>query len=346
MDDKRMEKKKVTLQDIADALNITRSAVSKALNDHPKMSKKTKEAVNNMAKELSYKPNQLAAALRKGKSKLIGVIVPAANITFFSSVIRGLEESVNNAGYSVILTQSHDSEEKEKEIIDTLIETRVDGVVAALGLNTKDYSHFAKLKEERIPLVFFDRIIKNFGVSTVQIDDFKGAYDAVAHLIENGCKRIAHLGGLQHLVLYRNRLEGYKAALKDHGIEYHSELVQLSDLHHEDGRIATQRMLELDNAPDGIFCSSDYAAVGALQVARENGKDVPNDIKIVGFSNEPFTSFLDPDISSVDQSSVIMGHKSGELILSNVMSSSSEIKEQNVVLKPTLMIRKSSKIFL
>ncbi|MDC1105108.1 LacI family DNA-binding transcriptional regulator [Prolixibacteraceae bacterium] len=340
-----MEKKKVTLQDIADALKLTRSAVSKALNDHPKMSQKTKEAVQKMASELNYKPNQLAAALRNGKSKLIGVIVPAANITFFSSVIRGLEESVNNAGYSVILTQSHDSVEKEKEIINTLIESRVDGVVAALGLNTKDYSHFEKLKDEQIPLVLFDRIIKNFGVGTVQIDDFKGAYDAVSHLIENGCKRIAHLGGHQHLVLYRNRLDGYKAALKDHGITYQPELVNLSDLHHEDGRNAMQKMLDLENAPDGVFCSSDYAAVGSLQVAREKGKNVPIDFKIVGFSNEPFTSYLEPDISSVDQSSVIMGHKSGELILSAVTCSDTEFSPQNVVLNPTLMIRKSSKLF-
>ncbi|QZE14580.1 LacI family transcriptional regulator [Halosquirtibacter laminarini] len=340
-----MEKKKVTLQDIADALNITRSAVSKALNNHPKMSKKTKEMVANMAKELNYKPNQLAAALRKGKSKLIGVIVPAANITFFSSVIRGIEETVNRAGYSVILTQSNDSVEKEKEIIDTLIETRVDGVVAALGLNTKDFTHFAKLKEESIPLVFFDRIIKNFDVSTVQIDDYQGAYDAVSHLIESGCKRIAHMGGHQHLVLYRNRFEGYRNALIDHGFNYDSDLVFFSDLHHEDGRIEMNKLLKMKSIPDGIFCSSDYVAVGSLQIARENDFHVPNDIKIVGFSNEPFTSFLDPDISSVDQSSIVMGHKSGEIILKSVSGNESSDYVENVILKPTLMLRKSSKKF-
>ncbi|MBI9057126.1 MAG: LacI family DNA-binding transcriptional regulator [Labilibaculum sp.] len=340
-----MERKKVTLQDIAKALNITPSAVSKALSDHPRMSQKTKDAVNKMAEELNYKPNQIAAALRSGQSKLIGVIVPAANISFFSSVIRGIEETVNKAGYSVILTQSDDSVKKEKDIINTLLATRVDGVIAALGLKTKKYQHFEKLKEENVPLVFFDRIIKDFGVSTVEVDDYKGAYNAVSHLIEQGCKRIAHLAGHSHMELYKNRLKGYKSALRDASLPVEKELIIQSDLHLEDGRNGMLQLLEMKDRPDGIFCSSDYTAVGALQIAREQNIIVPDEVMIFGFSNEPFTSYLDPGISSVDQSSIIMGHTAGELVLEHIKSTNSDFTAKNIVLNPTLIIRNSSKNF-
>ncbi|PKQ64295.1 LacI family transcriptional regulator [Labilibaculum filiforme] len=340
-----MEKKKITLQDIAKALNITPSAVSKALSNHPRMSQQTKDAVNKKANELNYKPNQIAAALRSGQSKLIGVIVPAANISFFSSVIRGIEETANKAGYSVILTQSNDSVKKEKDIINTLLATRVDGVIAALGLKTKKYDHFEKLKEEGVPLVFFDRILKNFGVSTVEVDDYKGAYDAVHHLIDQGCKKIAHLAGHSHMELYKNRLKGYKAALKDASMPICKELILESDLHLEDGRNGMLRLLKMKERPDAIFCSSDYSAVGALQVAREQNIIVPDEITIFGFSNEPFTSYLDPGISSVDQSSIVMGHTAGELILEQIKGSKSEFIPRSIVLNPSLILRKSSKKF-
>ena len=275
--------------------------------------------------------------------KLIGVIVPAANISFFSSVIRGIEETVNRAGYSVILTQSDDSVKKEKAIIDTLMKTRVDGVIAALGLKTKKYDHFTKLKDENIPLILFDRIIKDFGVSTVEVDDYKGAYDAVTHLIEQGCRKIAHLAGHSHMELYKNRMKGYKAALRDASIPVQKELIIQSDLHLEDGRNGMSALLNLEEKPDAIFCSSDYSAVGAMQIAREKNIVVPDEIMIFGFSNEPFTSYLNPGISSVDQSSIIMGHTAGELVLEQIKSSNSEFSAKNIILNPTLIIRNSSK---
>ena len=204
---------------------------------------------------------------------------------------------------------------------------------------------FEKLKEENVPLVFFDRIIKDFGVSTVEVDDYKGAYDAVGHLIEQGCKRIAHLAGHSHMELYKNRLKGYKAALRDSSLPVEKELIIQSDLHLEDGRNGMLELLKLENRPDAIFCSSDYSAVGALQIARENNINVPKEMMIFGFSNEPFTSYLDPGISSVDQSSIVMGHTAGELVLEDIKSSNTDFSERNIVLNPTLIIRKSSKNF-
>jgi len=342
---KNMIKKKVTLQDIANAMHLTPSAVSKALNDHPRMSDDTKAAVKEMAKKLNYKPNQLAAALRSGRSKLIGVVVPAVDFSFFSTVIKGIEETVMKAGYRILLAQSGNSEKKEHEVVETLLDSRVDGLIISIGSNIKDFSHLQRVKEQQIPLILFDRVLKNFGVSTVELDDFKGAYEAVTHLIEQGCRKIAHLAGCPHLELYANRIAGYKAALNDASIPIRDEYIINSDLLVEDGRQCMEKLLELkkEDRPDALFCASDFSAVGALQILRKNKITVPKDIKIVGFSNEAFTLFLEPAISTVDQSSIEMGRCAGKLILKQLLDENSKFVPQRVVLEPTLIVRNSSK---
>lgn len=340
-----MGKKKVTLQDIANAMYLTPSAVSKALNDHPRMSDKTKAAVKAMAKKLNYKPNQLAAALRSGHSKLIGVVVPSVDFSFFSSVIKGIEETVMQAGYRILLAQSGNSEKKEQEVVETLLDARVDGLIISIGSDIKDFSHLQRVKEQQIPLILFDRVLKNFGVSTVELDDFKGAYEAVTHLIEQGCRKIAHLAGSPHLELYANRIAGYKAALQNASIPFRGEYVLNSELLVEDGRYCMEELLKLkkEDRPDALFCASDFSAVGAVQVLRKNKIDVPEKIKIVGFSNEAFTLFLDPAISTVDQSSIKMGRCAGNLILKQLSEEGDDFVPQRVVLEPTLIIRNSSK---
>lgn len=340
-----MVKRKVTLQDIANAMHLTPSAVSKALNDHPRMSDDTKAAVKEMAKKLNYKPNQLAAALRSGRSKLIGVVVPAVDFSFFSSVIKGIEETVMKAGYRILLAQSGNSETKEQEVVETLLDARVDGLIVSIGSNIQDFSHLQRVKEQQIPLILFDRVLKNFGVSTVELDDFKGAYEAVTHLIEQGCRKIAHLAGSPHLELYANRIAGYKVALKDASIPVREVYILNSDLFVEDGRSCMEKLLKLnkEDRPDALFCASDFSAVGALQILRKNQIAVPKEIKIVGFSNEPFTLYLDPAISTVDQSSIEMGRSAGKLILKQLLEDNSQFVPQRVVLEPTLIIRNSSK---
>jgi len=342
---KNMGKRKVTLQDIANAMHLTPSAVSKALNDHPRMSDDTKAAVKKMAKKLNYKPNQLAAALRSGRSKLIGVVVPAVDFSFFSSVIKGIEETVMEAGYRVLLAQSGNSEQKEQEVVETLLDARVDGLIVSIGSDIEDFSHLQRVKEQQIPLILFDRVLKDFGVSTVELDDFKGAYEAVTHLINQGCRRIAHLAGSAHLELYANRIAGYKAALSDAAIPVREDYILNSELLVEDGRNCMEKLLKLpiEERPDALFCASDFSAVGALQILRKNKICVPKELKIVGFSNEDFTLYLEPAISTVDQASIEMGHCAGKLILRQLRQESESFVPQRVVLEPTLIIRNSSK---
>lgn len=336
------DKPKVTIHDIAKKLNITASTVSRALNNNPRISENTKKIVQKAAKELNYQPNNIAAALRHGKSHVIGVIVPRTDRSFFASVIRGIEEVANKIGYKVIICQTYDNYEKEVQTIDALFSARVDGIIASLGKNTVNFKHFERTQEKGIPLVLFDRTTDALEVSQVMINDHLGAYKIVEHLIRQGCRRIAHFTSPKKVSIFKERLRGYTDALKDHGIAFDPELVIDSDLQLEDGRKSMKKLLALDQKPDAVFSASDYAAMGAMQVLKENGIKIPQDIALAGFSNEPFTSFTDPTLTTVDQLSLTMGKVTAELFFEQLNAKNKEFIPQKVVLKPEIIIRKST----
>src|SRR6188768_934189 len=230
------KKERITIHDIARKLNITASTVSRALKDHPRISTETKKAVLKVAQKLNYQPNHIAAALRNGKSNIIGVIVPMADRTFFSSVIRGIEEIANTSRYQVIICQTYDNYEKEVATVEALLNSRVDGIIASHAKETVNFEHFLKVKERGIPLILFDRSNDELEVSHVVADDYLGSYKATEHLIQQGCKRIAHFSGAQRSSICRGRLRGYKEALTSSGLAFSESLVVESSLQLEDGR--------------------------------------------------------------------------------------------------------------
>lgn len=335
-------KGKATIHDIALQLKVTASTVSRALHDHPNISERTKKAVLQAAQQLNYQPNHIAAALRNGKSHIIGLIVPTANRAFFASVIRGIEEIANQKNYKVIICQTYDNYKKEVQIINTLLNTRVDGIIASIGKNTLCLKHFKKVQEKEIPLVLFDRTTDALDVCQVGIDDYLGSYKMVSHLITQGNYRIAHFAGSQKVNIFRERLKGYKDALSDHGISFDKRLVFESDLQLEGGRQCMQKLLTNGPLPDAIFSASDYGAVGALQVLKEKGFSIPGEIALAGFSNEPFTSFTDPPLSTVDQLSTKMGKTTAELFFRHLKAGYKGSAQQITTLNPEILIRESS----
>ncbi|MDR6969406.1 LacI family transcriptional regulator [Flavobacterium arsenatis] len=334
-------KKKFTIYDIANALNITAATVSRALNDNPNISKATKELVLKTAEKMGYEQNKLALALKSGKSNNVGVIVPRIDSNFFGSVIRGIEEELNPFGYHVIICQTNGDEAKEIANIDALLNSQVDGIF--ISTSSKDVASFERILRKDVPLIFFDRKKTMNNVSSVTINDFDGGYKATQHLIDNGCKQIAHFSGDLNIEIFNDRFAGYKQALTDNGIDYIEEYVVKTRSNVEDGKKAVKKLLKLKNPPDAIFSSSDWDALGAIQELRTKNYKIPEDISVIGFSNEPFTKFMELSISTVDQFPLEMGKITAKVFLEQVNNSEKVKIEKKVVLEPELIIRKSTK---
>lgn len=334
--------KKVTIHDIARKLDVTASTVSRALNGNPRISERTKKAVLKTADELNYEPNQVASALRSGRTQLIGMLVPSINRAFFSSIIRGVEEVAKSLDYHVIVSPSYEDLNNEEGIIKAFLSARVDGIIASIGKNTLQFDHFQQILDRGLPLVLFDRTTTALQTSQVVIDDYQGAYNATAHLIEQGCSKIAHFTTERKIDIYKERYRGYVNALKDHGIALDEDLVFSGNLQLEDGRNHTVDLLKTKKPFDAIFSASDYAAMGAMQVLKEHGLQIPNDVALVGFLNEPFTSFTDPPLSSVNQFPIEMGHTAGDLFFNALNSDKKKIIPKRTVIQPELIVRASS----
>lgn len=332
--------KKTTISDIARALNTTAATVSRALSDNPRISDKTKKLVNDTAKALGYEPNPVAAALRNGRSKIIGVIVPYIDRSFFSSVIRGIEEEVKKHGYNIMICQSLEDKDAEAENIDILINARVAGI--ALSLASNDESHLEKIINNNIGLVTFDRVADNLAPHTVAADDFEGSYLATKHLIDQGYERIAHLAGSQEINIYRNRQRGYRAALEENGHDIDNDLIVNTNSKVADGRASAEKLLSLKNPPDAITSASDFSALGALQYCKAKEVKIPQEIGITGFANEPFTEYLEPSLTSVSQNTLEMGKIVGQVFFDQFNSVEKQTQYKKILLKPELIVRKSS----
>ena len=336
------KKNKTTIKDIANVLNISAAAVSKALHNDSRISEKTKKAVRQVAENLNYQPNHLASALRSGKSKLVGVIVPKTNSNFFSATIHNIEEVLNKEGYNIIITQSNESYKKECENIDTLLFTQVDGIIVSMANETVDLQHFEKVKQAGIPLITFDRGENNLNVDYIGIDDYDSSHRIVDHLVEQGCKRIAHIGGFKHTRIYNNRIRGYIDALEKHNLPLEKELLLESNLSTEDGRNKMQELLALDKKPDAVYIAGDYAALGALQVLNEKNIKIPDEIALVGFGDEPFANMVTPKMTSVNQHSYQIGKIAAEKFLEYTKQNQIQQTLQKHILKAKLIIRESS----
>jgi LacI family transcriptional regulator len=339
-----MTKKNTTIYDISRKLNVSVATVSRALNNHPRISQATKELVVNAAKEMDYKQNNLAKALKSGETKTVGVIVPYINTNFFSSVIRGIEEELSPHGYRVIICQSHDDAAIEKKQLNTLLHTQVDCIFISISKNTTDTEYIKKvISTTNTPVIFFDRKKDIPGISTITIDDHKGAYLATEHLINQGYKNIYHFSGDQNLEIYQNRLEGYRSALQDYKLPAVEDNIINTGSSIEEGIHAMKSVWKRKVKPDAIFSASDFTALGVCKEIKNLKLRMPDDIGVIGFSNEPFTQFMELSISSVDQTPVLMGKISGNVFLESIKDNFSGITiEKKLVLTPMLCIRQSS----
>ena len=331
-----------TIHDIAKQLNISASTVSRALKDSQLISKKTRELIKLKAEELGYRPNTYAANLRTRKSNTIGVLVPLINRHFFSSVISGIEEVAYKSGFAVAISQSKDNFEKETKITHTFFANRVDGLILSIGMQTTTFDHLKLFADRKVPLVFFDRVVNEIQAHKIVVDDLRGGYIATEHLIQQGAKRIAHIGGPLNLEIYSKRLEGFRKAMKKAGLPVDESMLLHNSLTRDDGEQAVKKLLAHPVLPEAIFCGNDTTALSVMLYLKNNGYKVPGDIQIVGFSNEPFSEVVTPSITTIKQPGFEMGKKAAELIIKQITSPTEKLKYDTITMPTELIVRESS----
>jgi LacI family transcriptional regulator len=337
------QKKRTTIYDIAKKLNIAPSSVSRALTNSGHINETTKKLVWATAAELNYKRNTLASNLRKGESKTIGVVVPRINQNFFSNVIAGIEEATYQKGYNLIICQSNESYEKEIQCVNTLINQHVDCIVISVSADGYDYKHLQNVIDNGIQLIQFDRVAEELETLKVINDTEQISMEAVSHMIEQGYKRIALLEGPQNLNIFRQRKAGYLKALKCNNIPVIDEMVVENAWTKELGAKATRKLLSLPYPPDAIFAStSDFSALGVLEVASAMGIKVPSELGICGYSNEDFTEITSPSITTIDQFSIQMGKTVAELYFREMDKEGSSGTQKTINIKPKLIVRAST----
>jgi len=338
-----MSNKRVTIYDLAKELGISASYISKALNNHPSISEKVKQTVKRKAIELNYKHNSHAANLRQGSSKTIGVIVPHINQSFFSEAIAGIEEVCFKNNHSLIICQSHESFKQECMAIDTLIHQNVDCILISVSAETRSPSHLEAIKKNRIGLIQFDRCIDELDSYKVLNDNREASYNAVKNLIKEGYKKIAFLGGPEHLTIYRHRKEGYLKAIKEAGLAIPYNFILHDVLGKEKAAEIVAELLNLNEPPDAFFTVSDHQSLGVLQVANSFGIKVPEDLGIFGFANEAFSKIIIPALSSVDQKSKELGKAAARIYFENLLNAKSESSQYHEeIIKSEIIIRQSS----
>jgi LacI family repressor for deo operon, udp, cdd, tsx, nupC, and nupG len=336
-------KKRTTIYDIAKKLNLNPSSVSRALNNNSSVNEETRKLVLKTAEELNYQRNTLASNLRKGHSKTIGVIVPRINQNFFSNVIAGIEEATYKQGYNLIICQSNEFYDKEVQCVNTLINQHVDCIVISISVETTDHSHLQKIMDHGIQLIQFDRVADELETLKVTNDNEQSSFEAVSHIIQQGYSRIALLEGPQNLNIFRQRKNGYLRALKENNMPIKDELMIENAWTKELSAKATRQLLNLPQPPDAIFAStSDFSALGVLEVATAMNIKVPNELAICGYSNEDFTEITSPSITTVDQFSFYMGKTVANLYFQELENVDAASTPKVISIKPKLIIRAST----
>ncbi len=336
-----MRSRQVTIKDIAKRLNVSPSTVSRALKDHPDISYNTRKAVQELAQILGYKPNEVALSLRTSQSKIIGVIVPEIVHHFFSSIISGIEEVTNEAGYYVMIFQTNESYKKELVYSQTLISSRIDGLIVSFSKETTDFEHFNSFVKNNIPIVLFDRVTDDLEADKILGDDVKGAFLMTEHIIQQGYRRIAHFGSPNYLNISQSRLQGYKDALEKYSIPYDKDLVYMADTL-EDSVNLTTKIFKEKNHPDAIFAVNDLAATGAIMALKRSGYVVPDDVAVGGYTNSQVSQVVDPPLSTVDQHGFEMGREAARMLLSRLRKRNADTPFETRIVKINLVIREST----
>ncbi|HEY0610007.1 MAG TPA: LacI family DNA-binding transcriptional regulator [Chitinophaga sp.] len=334
-----------TIKDIAKALGLSTSTVSRALRDSHEISTETKQLVLEYATRINYHPNPIALSLKEKRSRSIGVIVAEIANSFFSQAINGIESVAYDKGYNVIISQSHESYDKEVMTLQYLASRSIDGLLISVSTATKDLQHLRALHERGFPIVFFDRIVEDIHTHKVMVDNFRGAYDATMHLIKQGYKNIATITNSENLSISRERVAGYVEALAQKNIKARKSMIKycfhggmiLSEVEE-----AITQLLKTRPRPDAIFTSSDKLTTGCMRVLKSKGVRIPNDIAVVGFSNSDIIELLDPPLTVVRQPAFEMGQVATELLL-QLIESKRPVKDfERKILATTLIVQQST----
>lgn len=335
----------VTIKDIAKELGISTSTVSRALRDSYEISPDTKKLVLECAERLDYRPNPIALSLKEKRSRSIGVVICEIANSFFSQAINGIESVAYSKGYNVIISQSNESFEREQNDLNYLASRSIDGLIISISSQTENMDHLKKLLGRGLPIVFFDRITEELNTHKVIVDNFKGAYNATAHLLQQGYQRIACILNAAHLSIARERIAGYKQALADNEIAFDESLMkecqQGGAIHHEVER-AVQELLAMQPRPQAIIGLSDKLTTGCLRTLQAHKVRVPDDIGLVGFSNSDLTELLNPSLTIIRQPAFEMGEIATKLLLEVIEAKRPVTEFKRVVLETELIVRNSS----
>lgn len=335
----------ITIKDIATALNLSVSTVSKALRDSYEISEATKKLINEYAREHNYRPNPIAQSLKQGSSKSIGIVVPSVANQFFSQVINGIESVAYDAGFNVIITQTHESLEREIANVGHLTHRSIDGLLISLSTETEDIDHLKRLHQQGLPIVFFDRVSEEIETHKVIADNFKGAYDATRHLIESGYTRIAHITSPPAISITVERLAGYKRALAEADIQIPDDYIKYCahggrDINEIEN--AVNDLLLHQDKPDAILTTSDRITTTTLYLLNKLGVKIPGEIALVGYTNTTLADVLNPSLSSIYQPGFEMGQKATEMLLSLILSKRPVYEFEKLVLPTQLFVRQST----
>lgn len=335
------DKTPLTMKDIARELGISVATVSRALKDSPRISPERRAAIQQYAREHDFTPNVLAESLRHSRVqpvKLIGVIVPEFTHFYFSSVLAGIEEEASSRGYRIMVAQSNEQYEREVRVCQSFYENKVCGIIVSQAKDTKRYDHFERLMDAGVPLVFYDRICTGVNASRVVVDDYMGAYNAVSHLIETGCTRIAFYGSAPTLEISKNRFNGYKDALLKNGLHYDESLTRICD-NRADAEMITPELLKTDAPPNGFFAVNDDTAIGILYTAKRMGFRVPEDVSICGFTNGQRAIACDPMLTTVEQRGVKVGEEAADILIDQVEGRIPRDKTERRIVRTRLVVR-------
>lgn len=341
-----MSKSRTTQKMIAKELGITTTTVSKALKDYPDISLKTKEAVKALAREWNYFPDYQALAFKSKHTRTIGLVIPEIVHFFFSNVIKGILQSSEERGYQLLITLSRNSRELEETQLNLLYGQRVEGILISLANETADHAHFMFLQEQEVPIVMFDKVAEGFNCQKVIIDDEKGGFIATEHLISRGCKRIAHIRGPLKPLNSIGRFEGYRKALAAHGIPFEPQLVKTcTEVNFQEGYDFALELLQQYPDIDGIFTVTDQVGVGALKAARSLGLRVPEDLKIIGFSDSQIAQVSEPPLSTIHQPGFEIGQTAARILIDEIEGTASPSPTelaQEYILNTSIIVRGST----
>ncbi len=336
-------KNPITIIDIARELNLSKSTVSRALRDSYDVNPETRQRVLRLARKLDFEPNVIAKSLREQKTFNIGVVIPSFLIPFYSTAIGGIQEVVSTSGFNVMTCQSNESYETEVFNVNSLLKSRVDGLLISPSKHTRQYDHIRKFVQKGLPVVMFNRITEDLDLPSVTVNDYRGAYNATEYLIKRGCRNIAHISGPKTLLLCNQRKSGYIDCLKSHNLAVNEKWIFESDFSMESGVAAAVELLKLSTLPDAVFCICDSVAIGAMMTFKKRGIRIPSDISIMGFTNDSFASVVDPSLTTISQPISEIGRKAAELLLLQLQRKFNKWDNRHIVLETSLVVRESTR---